>query len=239
DPFDAKNWSATDGAGVVLGGGGSAALAMRGAALAGTLPRTLASGFAADFGTSVLVDLVGGNARPGQIVTNAVFSGTTGRAFDGGRLRGENTAFGVLSRTWPGWRQKIGRGNLFNVQGRRRYIHNEVPLETPPGRRGLPRVDSYVPNQEIVSRKSTQLAAIRGTTARRYLDELRDVYPPGARIADVPSAGSLRGQVLTGQSILEVPPQRTPVPQEILDYASDNGILIRDSTGRVLNLPED
>ena len=49
------------------------------------------------------------------------------------------------------------------------------------------RLDSYVPNTEIVSRKKTQLGEVSEETAIRYLKELKDKYAPGAIIADVPS----------------------------------------------------
>jgi hypothetical protein len=35
--------------------------------------------------------------------------------------------------------------------------------------------------------------------------------------------------------ILEVPVQKNKVPKEILDYAKERGIVIRDEQGRVLN----
>lgn len=87
DPFDPDNWSTADLLGVGAGGFTSAGLALRGVRLAGTPGRALASGFAADAGTSALVDVLGGNARPGQIFTNALLSGTTGAALNRGAPR--------------------------------------------------------------------------------------------------------------------------------------------------------
>lgn len=84
DPTDLDNWSTADAVGVAAGGFTSAGLALRGASLAGTPARALASGFAADAATSGLVDVVGGNARAGQILTNAIISGTAGGALNRG-----------------------------------------------------------------------------------------------------------------------------------------------------------
>ncbi|MCS1350749.1 hypothetical protein [Mechercharimyces sp. CAU 1602] len=38
-----------------------------------------------------------------------------------------------------------------------------------------------------------------------------------------------------GQMILEIPVQQKEVPQEILDYAADRDITIRDEKGNILN----
>ena len=56
-----------------------------------------------------------------------------------------------------------------------------------PAKRKYVRLDSYVPNKEIVSRKYTQFDEVSEETAIRYLKELEDKYPPGSIIADVPS----------------------------------------------------
>lgn len=93
DPFDLDNWSGADVLGVGAGGFTSAGLALRGAALAGTPARAFASGFAADAATSAGVDLVGGNATTGQVLTNAVVSGTASGALGRGVVRGENAGF--------------------------------------------------------------------------------------------------------------------------------------------------
>jgi hypothetical protein len=49
---------------------------------------------------------------------------------------------------------------------------------------------------------------------------------------------SLRGDFLRGDMTLEVPPQRTPIPQDVVDYADEFGIQIRDSNGHVYRGPE-
>ena len=124
---------------------------------------------------------------------------------------------------------------------------NEVYLEAPkkatkqagdsPAKHKYVRLDSYVPNKEIVSRKYTQFDEVSEETAIRYLKELEDKYSPGSIIADVPSNKTganekifeLNGDnVLRGQMILEVPVQKADIPPNVLEYAKKNDIIIRD-----------
>lgn len=114
------------------------------------------------------------------------------------------------------------------------YPLREVVVESAAGRRF--RLDSYNPDiGEIVSRKETQLADITEKSAKGYIAELTQEYPRGAAIADVPSnrATGIAGKELEGTYFLEVPVQRAPVPQAILDYARRHDVRIRDVNGRV------
>jgi hypothetical protein len=99
------------------------------------------------------------------------------------------------------------------------------------------RLDSYVPGRDIVSRKETQLAEVQPGTAMEYIRELERKYPPGARIADTPANNTqlpgIGEQRLRGDQILEVPPQNSPVPPAVLQYARDRDIVIRDALGRI------
>jgi hypothetical protein len=132
-------------------------------------------------------------------------------------------------------------GNDFNARQAPKYPHNEVMLNKPPGAKGYPRVDSYKPGSEIVSRKYTQLGEVKPETAKGYLNEFADTYPTGSTVADVPTQrpgsghqnAGLAGEKLDGQMILEVPPQNQPIPKSVLDHAEDLGIIIRDSNGKV------
>jgi hypothetical protein len=65
------------------------------------------------------------------------------------------------------------------------------------------------------------------------LREFVKKYPPGSRIANVPSAGKLAGETLKGQMFFEVPPQWKPIPKVVLEEAAKHKITIRDSNGRV------
>lgn len=101
------------------------------------------------------------------------------------------------------------------------------------------RVDA-LGRREIVSLKYTQLAKIKFKTARGYVDELLKKYAPGrkdlvvaptpgnrAKLAERPSA---MGKPLRGAMVLGIPPQTEPIPEEILDYAAENDIEIREIT---------
>lgn len=70
---------------------------------------------------------------------------------------------------------------------------------------------------------------MKESTAIGYLNELKTKYPSGATISDSPfNAKVLRGKTLEGDLILEVPVQNKPIPQNVLDYATENNIIIRD-----------
>lgn len=135
----------------------------------------------------------------------------------------------------PAVKKRMDEGNAFN---RRREPHytargggNELTLSN--GKR----VDSYVPGKEIVSRKHTDLSAVKEDTAKGYLRELDNKYGVNQTIKDTPHArdqiGDQAGTQLRGKPILEVPVQQNGVPQSVLDEAKRLGITIRDETGKV------
>ncbi len=78
-------------------------------------------------------------------------------------------------------------------------------------------------------------------TAIGYLRELDRKYNPDQTIKDTPhNRGQLPNEVgrnIRGAPILEVPPQHTPVPAGVLEEADRLGITIRDSDGKVYELP--
>ena len=143
----------------------------------------------------------------------------------------------------------------FNKARAKFYPYNEVYLEAPKKAINLPegsptkhqyvRLDSYNPHTgEIVSRKCTQLSEVSEETAIRYLKELSDKYAPETKIADVPSnisganAGIFkenRGRTLHGQMILEVPVQKKPIPQNVINYADKLRIKIRNTNNKLYN----
>ena len=162
-------------------------------------------------------------------------------------LRKEGVTVENLEATEALWKEKIFAGINFNRQMSKRYDYNEVYLLRPEGVNGkgdYVRLDSYTPGKEIVSRKYTQFSEIQIETGLSYIRELKDKYPQGALIADVPSnrAGGanagLEGSINTGivgTQILEVPVQRNPIPQLILDEATNNKIIIRDANNNIYN----
>ena len=138
------------------------------------------------------------------------------------------------------------RGNTFNNEQEGRYPHNEVRLEIPEGGKGHPRVDSVVVGETIVERKHSQLAEIGEEAAMARINELAEIYHPGAKIADVPSnqavlaEGRARfgadGDRLRGQPVLMVPEQNAPVPRSVLEHAERAGVIICDPSGRVYSV---
>lgn len=90
-------------------------------------------------------------------------------------------------------------GNKFNKENRPRYPYNEVELEAKEvgGKKYV--VDSYVPKEEIVSRKFTQLSDVQENTAKRYLSEIIQKYPSGSKISNGPfNSNALKGSRLKG-----------------------------------------
>jgi hypothetical protein len=146
--------------------------------------------------------------------------------------RRANVPEGVEPWLWEQW----NRGHAFNETREPYYTARGGANELYVG--GGNRVDSYVPGAEIVSRKDTQLAGIQPRTARGYIDNLVDQYGPGTAIDDVPSNNAqlpgIGGGQLDGQMFLEVPPQTQPVPREIIEYAAERDIVIRDALGNIL-----
>lgn len=141
----------------------------------------------------------------------------------------------------PEWlRQRIEEGNEFNRRREPYYTDqggaNEVHVEPRSERGQYPRVDSYVPGEEIVSRKHTQLSEVQEATAVGYLRELANTYGPGTIVADTPTnrrdlGDDAIGQPMDGDMILEVPVQQNGVPPAVLAEARRLGIIIRDENG--------
>jgi len=127
---------------------------------------------------------------------------------------------------------RMEKGRDFDKVRSKAYPYCEVYVKGKYKR--LKRLDGYDPDiGEIVSRKHTQLSAIQERTAMRYIREIPRKYPRGAVIADVPTTRrvGLAGDVLQGDYFLEVPVQRMPIPQSVLDCAEKLKVKIRDITG--------
>jgi hypothetical protein len=142
----------------------------------------------------------------------------------------------------PDWLVRLQEGNDFDDEQGLKYEeaggYNEVYVDKPPdlvtdGSKYV-RVDSYLHDDEIVSRKMTQLGDINESTGKGYVRELYSKYQPGRIIADVPSApAGLAGRALSGDMVLEVPVQTSAVPQSVLDLAKQLNVMIRDINGTV------
>lgn len=145
---------------------------------------------------------------------------------------------GTASRM-PDWlRERMEAGNEFNRTRYAAYDHSEVHVDSGSGTYN--RLDSYTPNREIVSRKYTQLGDVQPATAIRYLNEIPQKYGPSQVLPDTPRNRELglAGERLQGEMILEIPPQTTVIPEEVLRHADEIGVTIRDSEGRIYELVE-
>jgi hypothetical protein len=120
----------------------------------------------------------------------------------------------------PDWlKARFEAGEAFNKANRGRYQYNEVEVIVK-GQKY--RVDSLNPG-EIVSRRLTQLSEVQEQTAVGYFNEFTRKYPAGAKITDSPfNPKVLRGQELRGELIFEVPVQTKPIPQAVLDAATQH-----------------
>ncbi|MEI4716540.1 T7SS effector LXG polymorphic toxin [Bacillus cereus] len=153
---------------------------------------------------------------------------------DGGKGTGETLS---KKKSIPDFVKKQWEaGNRFNKENRPRYPYNEVELEAKEinGKKYV--VDSYIPGEEIVSRKFTQLAEVKEKTALSYLSEFTKKYSSGSEISSGKfNPNALKGGRLDGELILEIPVQTKPVPQKIIEEANEKGIIIRDINGKVYN----
>jgi hypothetical protein len=151
-------------------------------------------------------------------------------------------------REMPEWLlERFRGGNEFNrrrepyYSGRGGVNELYVGERTPNGH--YRSVDSYVPGEEIVSRKFTQLSDVQESTVIRYLEYQAAYYSPGTVIPDLPSTRHKLEQnpvkiTIEGDMILEVPVQNSPPPRGILEKAEDLQITIRDENGLVWNLDD-
>jgi hypothetical protein len=200
-----------------------------------------------DNGETVVVRDLDGDGTPDEIVDDAPTDHTPSdgitpeqqQRIDSYQKWGEHA---------PEWLQPLIQGRIFNVEQWHRFDANEVYLDHPDGSRTI--LDSYTPDEAVISRKNTMLGEVQPATAKAYIDEFAKKYPTDGRvtIADTPSTranpalADRIGDALSGEMRLEVPVQRDrvtgepiPVPQEVLRYATLKGIDIVDTSGHYYN----
>lgn len=125
--------------------------------------------------------------------------------------------------------------NVTNQFYKDRGIYSQVFLEKRGPNGGHLRLDSYLPGKVIGSQKLTQ-AADNPQYFIKSVDEFADKYTPGNSIAQVPTSVNreLEGQ-LRGRQVLILPPQRSDIPEKLLEYAADQRVYVMDITGKVYN----
>lgn len=132
------------------------------------------------------------------------------------------------------WIRNWISGRKFDSYMAPNYPHNQVRVDYSGGRGGYAVLDSYMPGEQIVSRKLTQLNDVDLSTARSYIRELAQKYPEEAMIRNSPGnvASGLAGQPLRGDLVLQVPPQRGgSIPADLIEYAKVREIRIVDING--------
>lgn len=165
-------------------------------------------------------------------------------AFGGGRTgasRGGLTALSaervamyeqlVARSSTPEWLRPLYRGQQFNWQNYDRYVAREVWIDDAANGARY-RLDSYSPGEFVVSRRWTQLGEITEVSGKR------NPFEPSLRISDTPGNRSQLGSHavgggLMGRPVFEVPVQTTPIPQTVLERASQFDITIRDPNGTI------
>ncbi|WP_282056835.1 hypothetical protein [Maribacter luteus] len=130
--------------------------------------------------------------------------------------------------TWPEVKALFKRGQDFNKKAREIYRYNEVILKN--GKR----LDTYIPGQEIISRKATTLTNIKPETFKSYLQEIIDKYPKGAEINAPKYGDDFLNKTLSGDYYLEIPlsnktffENSTTFQQVLTQFNVDNDVLIR------------
>lgn len=110
----------------------------------------------------------------------------------------------------------MARGNQFNKIAEKIYPFNEVNLAN--GKR----LDSYIPDEKIISRKATDLSDIEFNTFDKYLSEMIQKYAPGTIIRSN-KYDCIDGQKLSGQMCLEIPAVNKDFDQidEYMTYAKE------------------
>jgi hypothetical protein len=182
-------------------------------------------------------------AKGAQSVTVARIFGKDGKLLDEGIDLTDPSNFSpsrwlspTEQRIFSGNREFIGRmiaGNRFNSFANANYKFSEISMAA--GKSGHYRLDAWTPGEAIVSRKLTQLDGVTADTAKGYIDEFVKKYPNGAVLADTAKNRELgiAGQKLTGDMVLEVPPQvGGKISDTIKEYAESQGVFIRDINGK-------
>jgi hypothetical protein len=106
-----------------------------------------------------------------------------------------------LSAYWGTWSEiqaLFKRGNDFNRKGRLQYGSENVEIVLENGKR----LDTYIPNEKIISRKATDIDNIQESTWRSYCNELVTKYKKGTGVNSTKMPGE---PPLSGDYFLEIP----------------------------------
>lgn len=135
------------------------------------------------------------------------------------------------------------RGHWFNYATADQHRATEVTLHRLDARGNVTswvRLDALGEN-EVISKKNVQLWDASPEAWKRNINEIPAKYKPDQpNLVVAPTKGTYDkvdrgeldeeeiGESLQGQMVLGVPPQQQPIPQEILDYAAERGVIIKE-----------
>ena len=125
-----------------------------------------------------------------------------------------------LAKAGVKYAEDILKGNRFNQIMEKRLADGVHELWL----KGMKaRLDTYIPNKKIISRKATQLAEISEETAKNYINELTKKFKAGKEVQNVERAGT---KTLKGKYVLQVPKQEKAIPEAVKAYAKVKQVTI-------------
>ncbi len=131
-----------------------------------------------------------------------------------------------LAKNGIKWAKNILNGQMFDKAMRKAYGAASSQIKMANGK-----ILDVLTSNALISHKFTQLSKIKVKTAKSYIDEIGKKYAN-----QMTKSRKLAEQIDTSKlkKILEIPPQKNPIPKEILDHAKDAGVTIREVSGKAL-----
>ena len=138
-----------------------------------------------------------------------------------------NVCLLALAKAGVKYAMNIINGQMFDKAMSKVYTYSQMHLAN--GKI----LDALIPGKEIISHKFTQLADIKFNTVKKYIDEIEKKYAN-----QMTNSTKLSEQVSTQDlaKVLEIPPQAKEIPAEVLKYAKDVDVTIREISGKALEI---
>lgn len=132
----------------------------------------------------------------------------------------------ALAKAGVKYAKNILNGQMFDKAMREAYGAASSQIKMANGK-----ILDVLKNNQLISHKFTQLSEITEKTAKSYIDEIGKKYAN-----QITKSKKLAEQLNTSEmkKILEIPPQKNGIPDEILKYAKKKGVKIREISGEAL-----
>lgn len=132
----------------------------------------------------------------------------------------------ALAKAGVKYAKNILNGQMFDKAMRKAYGAANSQIKMANGK-----ILDVLTNKELISHKFTQLADVTFDTAKKYIDEIGNKYAN-----QTTKSRKLAEQVDTKKmkQILEIPPQKNGIPEEVLKHAKKKGVEIREISGKAL-----